>query len=296
MTRVIFLGTSGSTPTRYRSLPAIALERGRDVLLFDCGEGAQRQMMIHKVNISKIKAIFLTHVHGDHILGVAGLVRTLALNKRAEPLFIYVPKGGEGAVKHLMEFDNAIIHYKIEIRPIKGGEIYRGDGYRIRAFRVVHTVPTYGFAFIEDDRLRFIKEKASRAGLKGRMFSEIARKGSLSIGSRRITLSSVSRKVKGKKIVYATDTRATKTVAREAYKSDLLIHEATYSERYKALARERWHSTARQCSVLAKLAKVNMLVLTHISARYKDTAELLREARAVFKNTSVAQDGMVIEL
>lgn len=296
MIKVTFLGTSGSTPTRKRNLPALALEYHKDLLLFDCGEGTQRQMMVYNVNISKVTAIFLTHVHGDHIIGVAGLVRTLALNRRTEPLYIYIPRGYELAVRHLIEFDNAIIKYPIEIRPLKSGEVYKGDGYTVRAFKLLHTVDTYGLSFVENERLHFMKDKATKAGLKGKMFSELAKSGSIKVGKKTITLESVSKREKGKKVVYATDTRPTKSVTAEAKDGDLLIHEATYTEQYKDLASERGHATARQCASIAKTAKVNMLVLTHISARYKSTDELLAEASKVFKNTKVAQDGMVISI
>jgi ribonuclease Z len=294
--RVIFLGTSGSTPTKARGLPAVAIEYHKDVLLFDCGEGTQRQIMTYGVNMSKIRAIFLTHVHGDHIIGIAGLVRTLALNKRTEPLLIYIPEGYADSVRHLLEFDRALIPYKIEIRQLKGGTVYKGEGYAVRGFPVAHTVKTYALVFAEDDTLHFIRDKAEKLGIRGEMFSKLSKSGSITLNGRKVSLGSVTTRKSGTKIVYATDTKPSKATETNARGADLLIHEATYAERYVKLAKERGHATAIQCAKLAKAAKVNRLVLTHISARYKNTDELVSEARTVFRNTDAAYDGMNIDL
>ncbi len=295
--RVIFLGTSGATPTRERGLPALAVEHEGDVLLFDCGEGTQRQMLQYSVNISKVKAIFVTHVHGDHVIGIAGLVRTLGLARRTKPLPIYVPEGQEGAIRDLIGLRYCeMIKYPIEIMPIKGGTVFKGDDYTVGAFRVSHTLKCYGFVFAENDKVHFIKQKAEALGLKGKMYSELAKKGYATIGGKKVTLSSVTTKERGRRIVYATDTVPSKATQKAAEGADLLIHEATYSERYRELAEERGHATALQVAKMAKAAKVNILALTHISARYRDPKELLEEARSVFKNARVAQDGMAIEL
>ncbi|MDE1865240.1 MAG: ribonuclease Z [Candidatus Micrarchaeota archaeon] len=294
--RVVFLGTSGSAPTKARNLPAVALEHEGEVLLFDCGEGTQRQAMHHSVNISKISAIFLTHAHGDHIIGIAGLIRTLALNKRTGLLKIYIPEGQEGAVRSLIEFDNALIGYPIQVITIKGGVVHKGDDYTVSAFRVNHTIKCYGFAFAENDKLHFMKQKADALGIRGKMYSELTRKGHAVVNGRRVSLASVTTKERGRKVVYATDTKPCKATKDAAEGANLLIHEATYSERYREQAVERGHATALQVAKMAKAAKVNMLALTHISARYRDPKELLDEARSVFKNTRIAEDGMRIEL
>jgi ribonuclease Z len=294
--RVIFLGTSGSAPTKARNLPSVAIEHEGEVLLFDCGEGTQRQIMHYSVNISKINSIFLTHAHGDHIIGIAGLVRTLALNKRTKPLKIYIPEGQEKPIRSLIEFDNALIGYPIEIIPIKGGLVQKGDDYTISAFRVNHTIKCYGFVFAENDKVHFIKQKADALGIKGKMFSELTKKGHAVINGKKVSLTSVTTKEKGRKIVYATDTKPCKATQEAAAGANLLIHEATYSEKYSEQATERGHATALQVAKMAKAAKVNMLALTHISARYRDPKELLDEARSVFKNTRIAEDGMKIDL
>ncbi len=296
MMRIVFLGTAGSTPTKLRGLPSLAIEHNSEIFLFDCGEGTQRQMMQFSVNMSKVKAIFLTHVHGDHTLGLAGLVRTLALNRRTNPLDVFVPHGGEKMVNELISLDGAVMNYKIHIKAIKQGEIYKGRDFSISAFKVLHTTSTYGFVFKENDGLRFLKPKIRKFGIKGKMFAALIKKKSIKIGSRTIRLKDVTIERLGKKIVYATDTRPTKETQKAALNADVLIHESTYAETENALARERLHSTATESANLAKRAKVQRLILTHPSARYKDSGILLNEAKKIFRNTEVAKDGMVINL
>ena len=294
--RIVFLGTSGSTPTKERSLSSVALEREGEVFLFDCGEGTQRQMMINSLSISKVRAIFLSHIHGDHTLGVAGLVRTMALNKRTSPLDIFIPSGGMHGIKALIGFDGAEIPYRIEIKPLKGGTIYRGKGFSVSAFRLEHQLETYGFAFKEDDRIRFNKERAAKAGLKGAMYSELLKRGSMSVNGKIIKLKDITTTEPGRKVVYATDTRPTRSAVTAAKGASILIHEATYASEFRELARERKHSTSEEAATVAKRAGAKRLLLTHISARYKDTRKLLADARKVFKDTEVAADGKVVEL
>ncbi|HUY70552.1 MAG TPA: ribonuclease Z [Candidatus Baltobacteraceae bacterium] len=294
--KIVFLGTSGSSPTKERSLSSVALEHEGEIFLFDCGEGTQRQMMINSLSISKVRAIFLSHIHGDHTLGLAGLMRTLGLNRRTAPLQIFIPKPHIAGIKALMGFDGAKMPYPVTITGIKSGIIYKGKGFTISAFKLEHELETYGFAFKEDDKLRFIKAKATKAGLKGAMFSEIQKKGSLSVSGRIIKLKDITTREAGRKVVYATDTRPTRSAVTAAAGADLLIHEATYASEWISLAKERKHSTSEEAATVAKKAGAKRLLLTHISARYKDTKVLLSDARKIFKNTEVATDGKVIEL
>lgn len=294
--RIIFLGTAGSTPTKSRGLPSLAIEHEGDLFLFDCGEGTQRQMMQFSVNISKVTAIFLTHTHGDHTLGIAGLVRTLALNRRTRPLDIFIPGGGEKQINDLINYDNAAMDYKINVRPIKQGEVYKGKDFTISAFKVLHTTKTYGLIFKEDDKTKFITKKTSKLGIKGKEFASLLKNKQLKLGKRTVKLSEVSVKEPGRKIVYATDTRPTADTIKAAANADIFIHEATYSDLEIALAKQRMHSTAVESATLAKRAKAKALVLTHPSARYKDDAVLVNEAKKIFKNTKMANDGMVINL
>ncbi len=291
MIRVTVLGTAGASPTRERNLASVALSYDGDVFLFDCGEGTQRQLILYGVNPSRIRALFISHAHGDHVIGIAGLVRTLALNGRTEPLAIYVPKGAESAVRSLALFDRARMAYRIEIRGIRAGKVYAGDGFSVSAFRLSHTVPTYGYAFKLDDRRRFIEERAKALGIVGEMHSVLQRKGSMRIGGKRVRLADVTTLKRGEKVVYAADTRPTGTTVSAAKGADLLLHESTYAEAEKGLAAERGHSTAHQAATVARKAGAKRLVLFHFSARYRSTAQLEAEARKAFPGAIMAKDG-----
>ena len=294
--RVVMLGTSGSSPTKARHLPSTAVVYNGDVYLFDCGEGTQMQMLKYGVNISKVKAIFISHLHGDHVIGIAGLIRTLAMNNRKEPLFIFVPKGYERSIKCLVDFDKAVVNYQVNVFGIRSGIVYSEGGISVSAFRLNHTIPTFGYAFRENDRLRFDERKAKAAGLKGEMFSRIMKKGNMKIGRSRVMLKDVTWLQRGKSIVYVTDTRPVTTTLHESKGADLLIHEASYLDSEGKLARERKHSTALEAARLARKAGARRLVLTHISARYKHDSQAQKEARKLFKNTDVASDGYAITI
>jgi ribonuclease Z len=291
MIRITVLGTSGAAPTRERNLTSVALVHEGDVLIFDCGEGTQRQILKYGINSYRIKAIFLSHTHGDHVIGIAGLVRTLALNNRKEPLYIFVPQGFEKVVKSLIVFDKAVISYQIIIKGVKGGQLYKGKDYTVSAFKVNHTIPTYGYVFKINDRRNFDGKKAKALGIKGPMFSELMKKGRITIGKRTVRLGQVSTVKVGKKIVFATDTRPVNATVAAAKNADLLIHESTYADAQSELARDRGHATSIEAATIAKKAKVSRLLLLHISARYRDAEQLRKEADKVFKGAIVADDG-----
>jgi ribonuclease Z len=294
--KVVILGSSGSAPTKERGLPSVALIYNGETFLFDCGEGTQIQMLKYGVNSFKIKAIFLSHAHGDHVIGIAGLIRSLALNGRSAPLDIYIPAGYEGVIKSLVSFDKAIIDYDVRIHGIHQGNIYTAKDFVVSAFPLKHTVTTYGYVFKEKDRKRFVKEKCEKLGIKGTMFAELEKKGSIKIGSKTVTIDSVTTLHEGKKVVYASDTRPLPITARRAEGAELLIHEASYADEEKQLAMDRLHSSASEVAKVAKRAKVKQLILTHISTRYKSTDEIEKAAKKVFKNTIIAKDGYSVVL
>lgn len=296
MIDVVLLGTAGSSPTKSRGMPSVALTYNGELFLFDCGEGTQMQMLKYKINSYKLKAIFVSHTHGDHIIGIAGLIRSLALNNRTAELKIFVPRGYEKIVHSLVVFDKAIIGYSISIIGISSGTVYKGKGFRIEAFKLNHTVSTYGYVFREDDKVRFIKDKSKALGLKGIMFAELEEDGHIKVKGRTIHLRNVTIKQKGKVIAYASDTRPVTSTLIASRNADLLIHESSYANNNIKLARQRKHSTALEVATLAKKAHVKLLVLIHFSARYKTTNALLSEAKTVFGNTVVGKDGYKIQL
>lgn len=294
MIKMILLGTAGSAPTMTRRMPSMVVVYEGDMLMFDCGEGTQFRMIELGLNPVKIKAIFVSHAHGDHTIGIAGLVRTMALNSRKEPLYIFVPSGYESTIRSLIVFDKAIISYPIIIKGVKAGEVYGTKNYEVSAFKLTHTIPTYGYVFKEKDAIKFKKDLAHRLGMKDRMFTEIKEKGYVKVGKKRITLSQVSWKQEGKKIVYATDTRPSSNTVAAAKNADVLVHEASYKDAEIEIAKRRKHSSAGEAAAVAKRAHVKRLVLTHISARHRTDVELLRDAKAVFKESVVAKDGYTL--
>lgn len=296
MIRVTILGTAGASPTKQRNLTSVALAYDGNVVLFDCGEGTQMQILKYGVNSSRIRAIFISHAHGDHVIGLAGLVRTLALNGRKEPLKVFAPRGSEGVVRNLIEFDKAALTYPIEIKGVQKGLVYEGKDFTVSAFKLDHTISSYGYIFKINNKRRFIGDKAKRLGISGEMFSILQKRGSIRLGKRTIRLTDVTTISLGKKVVYASDTRPTSSTANAARGADMLIHESTYAEAESGLARDRGHSTAYEAAMIAKKAKAKKLELIHFSARYKSASGLETEARKVFPNSVAAKDGDVIDL
>ena len=294
MIKTVILGTAGSAPTKTRRMPSVAIIYEGDTLLFDCGEGTQFRMLEQDINPLRVKAIFISHAHGDHTIGIAGLVRTMGMNNRKTPLLIFVPAGDEKVIQSLIVFDRAMINYKIIIKGIRSGLVYAGRDYEVSAFKLTHTIPTYGYVFKEKDKLRFKKDIAKKLGIKGTAFAVLEKRGSVRVGKKLITLKQVTWKQEGKKIVYATDTRPTNTTVTAARNADLLIHESSYKTSETALAKKRKHSAAGEVALLARKAHVKRLVLTHISARHRTDTELLRDARKEFKNSVVAKDGYTL--
>lgn len=296
MFEITVLGTSGSAPTRERSMPSVAVVRDGSLYLFDCGEGTQMQMLRYGINISRLKAIFISHVHGDHVIGIAGLVRSLALNNRREDLEIFVPAGSEKVVHSLVKFDNAMIDYRIIIKGVETGRVFSGRDFSVSAFKLDHTVKTCGYVISENDKIKFNKVKCRKLGIRGMMFPELLKKKKINVNGRIVGIRSVSRIEKGKRVVYATDTRPVRNTVNAARDADLLIHECAYEESEIALAKERKHSASVEVARLAKSSRVKMLVLTHFSARYKTTAKILKEARSIFMRTIAASDGYRIRI
>lgn len=286
MFRVTFLGTSGSVPTVERGMPSIALKYESELLLFDCGEGTQRQLMKYRIGYGSIDAIFISHPHLDHYLGMYGLLETLKLSSPSpKKIEIFLPRGmdAEG-----YPFAN--------VSKVKSGKLYSGRGFTVSAIPVKHCRGSHGFVIQEDERLKFHEEKAHELGLKGRLFREIQQKGIVKTDKGTIKLEDISWRKPGRKVVYSGDCLPDDNIIEAARGADLLIHEATFDSSMKSEAAERMHSTVEDAASVAKAAGAKKLVLTHISPRYSDTAPLLDQARAVFQNTIIAEDGFTVDL
>ena len=299
MIRVTFLGTAASRPTVGRNVSAVVVNREGELLLFDCGEGTQRQMMRFGTGFA-IDHIFFTHMHADHFLGVIGLLRTLGLQARTEPMTLWAPRGGREILQAAVNLGVERVPFHIDIMELEPGTRIPRDGYDIVAFPTQHGGRSLGYALVEHERLgRFHPETARNLGVpEGPLFGKLHRGETIEVGGRLIRPEDVVGPPRpGRSVVYSGDTRpcnATKEVARDA---DLLIHDATFCEEEAERAVGTRHSTAREAAEVARAAGAHRLALTHISSRYAEDARTLeREARAVFRRTVVAYDGLEIEI
>ena len=284
-------------------MSSIAITRGGETLLFECGEGTQRQMMRYGVGFT-LSEIFITHYHADHFLGVIGLLRTLGLQGREEPLHLYGPKGAERILGQAVQLGVERSPYPIEIHEVRPDDAFGRDAYAIEVFAVEHGRDAVGYALREHERLgRFDPDKARELGVpEGPLWGQLHRGESVEVGEgeKRHTVSPesiVGPTRPGRLVVYSGDTRPCESVVRVAEGADLLIHEATFGHEEHERARETDHSTAVEAAQVALAAQVKRLALTHLSARYSAIPkELLKEARQVFKETVVAKDGLEIEV
>ena len=289
---IIILGSAGSTPTKERALPSVALKYDGDVYLFDCGEGTQRQMMINDVKYGKVKTIFISHLHVDHILGIYGLLETYRLNDRTSILTIIGPD-----ISSLFNPRTVKKYPFLNLIDIKQNrKVYETDSFIVSAFRTYHNIISYGFLLEEKERVKFKQPLCKKLGIKGIMYKEIERKGQIKINNKIIKLSDVTYKVSGRKFAYLGDTIPHKKIIEKIKDVDLLIADSTFSKEHADIAKERMHSTAEQAAWMAKQAQVKELILTHISQRYKDPSVLVNEAKKIFNNTLCAWDGLRIKI
>lgn len=304
MLSVTFLGTSAARPTVERNVSGLAIHREGETLLFECGEGTQRQMMRYGVSFA-LSEIFFTHFHADHFLGVIGLMRTLGLQGRPEPLFLYGPKGAKKVLGQAMQLGVERVPFPVEIREVKAGDVIRDagsgmrDAYEIRVFATEHGGGSVGYALREHERRgRFDPDKARAAGIpEGPLWGKLTKGETVGLSDGRTVGPEgfVGPTRPGRLVVFTGDTRPCSSVVDAAQGADLLIHEATFGEEEKDRAKETGHSTAKEAAQVALAAKVKRLVLCHVSARYSLSAEdLVTEAREVFPNVMVAKDGLEV--
>jgi ribonuclease Z len=299
MIRITFLGTAAARPTVGRNVSALAVQREGEVMLFDCGEGTQRQMMRYATGFT-VDDIFFTHLHADHFLGVIGLVRTMGLQGRTEPMRLWAPRGGEAILHAAVNLGVERVPFDIELRELQPGDTVARADYDIVAFRAMHGMNSLGYALVEHARRgRFHPEKARELGVpEGPLFGKLHRGEAVTIDGRVIRPEDlVGPPRPGRRVVYTGDTRPSAETIRIADAADLLIHDATFCDDEKDRARATGHSTAREAGRVAKKAGVAQLALTHLSARYaEDVRPLEREVRSVFPRAIVAYDGLAIEV
>jgi ribonuclease Z len=300
MLTATFLGTGAATPTVDRNVAGLAVQREGETILFDCGEGNQRQMMRYGVGFS-FTEIFFTHYHADHILGVTGLLRTMGLQDRTAPVTLYGPRGAQRILGAAIALGIERNKFPVEINEMKPGDRLRREQYDIVVFETEHRPDTIGFALAEHTRLgRFNPERARELGIpEGPLWGRLHKGETIVLEDGRSVAPAdlVGAPRRGRTLVYSGDTRPSLGVVEAARGADLLIHEATFGSDELERAKETGHSTAAEAARVAVEAGVRRLVLTHISPRYtRDAPELLAEARAIFPETVVARDGLSVDV
>ncbi len=298
--RIIFLGTGGSWPTVQRNVSSVAVKRGSEILLFDCGEGTQRQFQRSNLSYMQISKIFITHFHGDHFLGIPGLVQTMQLNDRDKPLHIYGPKGMDRLTDQLMTLGYFRPSYEIIPHELDECESIDFDDYTISVLKACHNIPALSYCLEEHKRPgRFNKPKALKLGIpEGPLFSKLQHGQTITLSNKKkITSDAVlGPQRKGRKIVISGDTMPCEEIIPFSKGADVLIHEATFSSDLEDIAQSYGHTTAAQAAQIAKKAKVGQLFLVHISPRYLDYKILENDARPIFPRSFVPKDFQEIDV
>jgi ribonuclease Z len=297
--KVTFLGTGGSVPTKKRNLPSLAVRTDGGLVMFDCGEGTQKQFLIAKLGFNREMRILISHMHADHILGIPGILHSMSFMGRSRDLEIYGPPGICEFVKCTTETVKFRPMFPIRTVEVHAGTIARTDSYTIKAAWADHSVPCLAYSLTENDKPgRFHPAKARELGVpKGPLWKRLQMGKPVKVGRRRIDASRVvDPPRKGLKITYGVDTRPCERVIELASGSDLLIHDGMFSSDASERAREYGHSTVVEAAKIAKRSHSRNLALTHFSAIYADLSQLLAEAKAIFPRTIVAEDLRSLEL
>ncbi len=288
---LIILGCSSQQPTRRRNHGAYLFRWNDEGLLFDPGEGTQRQFIFANVAPTCVTRIFVSHFHGDHCLGLGSMLMRLNLDKVTHPIHCYYPASGKKYFDRLRF--GTIYHETIQVieHPVSEPGLVSDDGkFRIEALPLDHGVDNLAWRVTEPNQLKFHKDKLKSFGVDGPLVRELQEKGELVVGGKKVKLEEVSYVRPGDAIAYVADTRPCKNAVKIAKDAKLLLCESTYLEEHKELAHEHYHLTAAQAATIAKEAGVEKLILTHFSARYLNPADFEKEARSIFPQTEVAED------
>lgn len=295
MMELLFLGTGASVPSRDRATSCIAVRSGSDIILMDCGEGSQRQLMISPFSFMRIKAILITHLHGDHVFGLPGLLQTMSLSGRKEHLTVYGPTGIKGCVDAFMTVTEGETVYPLEVCEVSGGEEFAVGDLTVSVYRTEHNIASVGYTVREKDRPgKLDREKALSLGIGDG--PDMARlKNGVTVGD--VTPQMVlGPSKKGESLSYTGDTVPCQSVIDGSRDVTVLIHECTYMASETNLAKKHKHSTAIQAAEDALSAGASHLILTHVSNRYDELSVVVDEARTIFENTVAANDMDLFEI
>jgi ribonuclease Z len=291
------LGTGNATPTKERNHSAILIEYEGETILIDCGEGTQRQFRKAEINPCRLTKILITHLHGDHILGLPGLLETLSMSSYSKTLEIYGPRGTH---RHISTLEQLYGKFRLSLRvhEVENQTVSETKEFSIETRSMQHGIPTNAYSFILKDKIRLDKKKITKLKLPNNpLLGELQRGKDITYKGKKIKASTVTYKEEGKKITIILDTGFNTEAINLAKESDLVICEATYSHEDEQTAQEYKHLTATQAATIAKKSKSESLLLTHISQRYENTLSLLeKQAKKIFKNTRIAKDLDVLEI
>ena len=297
--KLVFLGTSAALPTAERGLACTCIERDGEILIFDAGEGAQMAFSRARLGWNKPTRVFITHMHGDHCIGVLGLVQTMSLYGRSEPLEVYGPRGIDEFLAFNMRALGVLPAFPLSVNTVSAGVVAESDSYKILACTAHHRVEAYSYVLAENERPgRFHEERAISLGIpKGTMWHDLQSGNEITVGGRTIRPSQVMDAPRpGLRVGISGDTRPTPELEAFFGGCDWLIFESTFSHALHEKARETLHTTAREAGELATRAHAKNLVLTHFSARHADESALVAEARHAHGSVMGAHDGMEIEI
>ena len=297
--KLVFLGTSAAQPTENRGLSCICLENNGEILMFDAGEAAQISFMKSGLGWNKKMKLFVTHMHGDHCVGILGLLQTMSMQNRTETLEIFGPKGIEEFIAANIKILNFGLSFPILITTIKEGKIFEDEKFSMHVCKANHSVAAFSYLFEEKDKPgRFNLEKAKQLGIpEGKLWSELQKGHEITINEKIIKPDQVlGEKRPGKKIGISGDTMPTQDLEKFFENCDYLVFDSTFLDEEKLRAQETCHSTAKQAATLGKNAKVKNLILTHFSARYKDEIGHLKEAQEIHNSVITARDLLEIEI
>lgn len=305
--QITFLGTSSGVPTRVRNVSSIALRLAQraDMWLFDCGEGTQHQILRSDLKISQLSRIFITHMHGDHIFGLMGLLASCGLAGNVERIDIYGPSGLNEYLQAALRYSHTHFSYPVKVHAIRPGIIYEDDEFTVTCNFLHHRITAFGYRVIEKNRTgRFDIEKAKALQIPaGPIYSQLKRGEVVTLDDGRvINGTELCGPIEiGRKIAYCTDTIYCEGAVELAQDTDILIHEATFAHQDAEMAYQRLHSTSTMAAQTALVAKAHRLIMTHFSPRYApgnpiELKDLLHEARSIFPNTDMAHDFMVCEV
>ena len=294
---VRFLGTSSMVPTKERNHQSILLSYKNENIMIDCGEGTQRQMRIAGIKPNSITKLLISHWHGDHVLGIAGLLQTLAVSNYDKKLEIYGPKGTRQHFKWMFKAFEFTRKIDYKIREVSNGKFFENEDFKLYSYKLEHKVPCVGYRFVEKDKIRIIKSKLEKFGLKeGPLIGKLQKGKSIIFKGKRIKPDDVSFVEKGRIVGIVTDTGLCENCLKIADKADLLISEATFKTELSEKAYEYSHLTIKDAAYIATKANVKQLIVTHFSQRYKSTSELEEEAKNYFNNVRAAYDFMKVTL